>query len=45
MGHENISVVVEYIENYEICECLLVMATSEKGDAETVTGVTIDDLS
>ena len=33
-------------ENYGVCVCerLLVMATSEKGDAEALTGVIIDEL-
>lgn len=36
IGQENISVVVRFIdENYGVSERLLVMATSEKGDAET----------
>ena len=32
-------------ENYGVCERLLVMATSEKGDAEALTGVIIDELT
>lgn len=46
LGQENISVVVHFVdENYGVCERLLVMATSEKGDAEALTGVIIDELT
>lgn len=46
IGQENISIVVRFVdENYAVCERLLVMATSEKGDAEAVTGVIIDELT
>ncbi|KAM3877134.1 uncharacterized protein ACN63O_013827 [Diretmus argenteus] len=44
-GQENISVVVRYVdENYGVSERLLVMYTSEKGDAETLTDVIIYEL-
>jgi hypothetical protein len=48
LGQENISVIVRFVdENYGVCVCerLLVMATSEKGDAEALTGVIIDELT
>ena len=46
IGQENISIVVRFVdENYAACERLLVMATSEKGDAEALTGVIIDELT
>ena len=46
LGQENISVVARFVaENYGVCERLLVMATSEKGDAEALTGVIIDELT
>lgn len=46
LGQERISVVVRFVdENYGVCECLLAMVTSERGDAEALTGVIIDELT
>ncbi len=46
IGQENIYIVVRFVdENYAACERLLVMATSEKGDAEALTSVIIDELT
>lgn len=40
-GQENISIVVSFL----VCKHLLVMATSEKGDAMALTGVINDELT
>lgn len=46
IGQENISIVVHFVdENYAARVRLLAMATSEKGDAEALTGVIVDELT
>lgn len=46
IGQENISILVRIVdENCAACERLLVMATSEKGDADVLTGVIMDELT
>ncbi|KAL2087113.1 hypothetical protein ACEWY4_018172 [Coilia grayii] len=46
LGQENISIVLRFVdENYSVCERLLIMATSTKGDAEALTNVIIDELN
>ncbi|KAL2089232.1 hypothetical protein ACEWY4_016131 [Coilia grayii] len=46
LGQENISIVLRFVdENYSVCDRLLIMATSTKGDAEALTNVIIDELN